>query len=284
MTTTDPDVLIVGAGPVGTTLAIDLVRRGVGVRIIDKAAGGFDGSRAKGIQPRTLEVFDDLGSVIDVIAGGSTFPLMGIHFGPITVPWRMLRSPHADDDGVPYAHTWLIPQFRTDSALRDRLHGLGVNVEYNCELIDVTPTADTATASITTPEGIDTINARYVVGADGGGSAVRKQTGIGFVGSTDEADRMLIVDATVDGGLGRNRWHVWPRLGRFIGACPLPHGNQFQLMIRLEPDEKPPTNEEELTRCVRKGTGNKRLTVRVPCAMATTVHSSFPGARVVAPG
>jgi 2-polyprenyl-6-methoxyphenol hydroxylase-like FAD-dependent oxidoreductase len=260
--TTDPDVLIVGAGPVGTTLAIDLVRRGVGVRIIDKAAGGFDGSRAKGIQPRTLEVFDDLGSINDVIAGGSTFPLMGIHFGPITVPWRMLRSPHADDDGVPYAHTWLIPQFRTDSALRDRLHGLGVNVEYNCELIDVTQAADTATASITTPGGIDTINARYVVGADGAGSAVRKQAGIGFVGSTDEADRMLIVDATVDGGLGRNRWHVWPRLGRFIGACPLPHGNQFQLMIRLEPDEKPPTDEEEITRCVRKGTGNKRLTVR----------------------
>jgi hypothetical protein len=56
----------------------------------------------------------------------------------------MLCSPHADDDGVPYAHAWLIPQFRTDSALRDRLHGLGVNVEYNCELIDVTQTADTA--------------------------------------------------------------------------------------------------------------------------------------------
>jgi len=65
MTTADPDVLIVGAGPVGTTLAIDLVRRGVDVRIIDKAAGGFDGSRAKGIQPRTLEVFDDLGAVND---------------------------------------------------------------------------------------------------------------------------------------------------------------------------------------------------------------------------
>lgn len=106
---TDADVLIVGAGPVGTTLAIDLARRGVSVRIIDRAAGGFDGSRAKGIQPRTLEVFDDLGIIDDVLAGGSRFPLMGIHFGPITVPWRMLRSPHAHDDGVPYAHTWLIP-------------------------------------------------------------------------------------------------------------------------------------------------------------------------------
>jgi 2-polyprenyl-6-methoxyphenol hydroxylase-like FAD-dependent oxidoreductase len=258
---TDADVLIVGAGPVGTTLGIDLARRGVSVRIIDRAAGGFDGSRAKGIQPRTLEVFDDLGAVDDVLADGSAFPLMGIHFGPITVPWRMLRSPHANDDGVPYARTWLIPQLRTDRTLHHRLGEHDVTIEYNCELVEITQTADIVIASITTPNGAESINARYVVGADGGASTVRKKTGIGFVGSTNEADRMLIVDASVSGGLGRNRWHIWPRRGRFIGACPLPHGNQFQLMIQLEPDETPPANEEEITRYIRKGTGNKRLTV-----------------------
>lgn len=261
MTTTDPDVLIVGGGPVGTALAIDLRRRGVGLRIIDRAAGGFDGSRAKGIQPRTLEVFDDIGALDDVIAGGSRFPLMGIHLGPITVPWRMLRSPSDGDASVPYPHTWLIPQFRTDRALHDRLAKLGVAIEYGSELIELAQTEHTVTASIATAQGVTEVNARYVVGADGAGSAVRTQAGIGFVGSTDEADRMLIVDAAVD-GLGRNRWHIWPRLGSLIGACPLPNGDQFQLMIRLKPDETPPTDEDELTRCVRKGTGNKRLTVR----------------------
>ena len=261
--TTHPEVLVVGAGPVGTTLAIDLTRRGVGVRIIDKAEHGFDGSRAKGIQPRTLEVLDDLGALDDVLAGGSPYPLMGIHLGPITVPWRMLRSPHADDDGVPYPHTWLIPQHRTDRALHDRLQTLGVTIEYNCELIELDQTADTVTASIGTPDGPETITARYVVGADGAASTVRKQAGIGFVGSTDEADRMLIVDASVDGGLARNRWHVWPGLrGRFVGACPLPHGDQFQWMIKLDPDETPPSDEEQLTQTIRARTGNKRLSIK----------------------
>jgi len=59
-------VFIVGAGPVGLTLTLDLARRGVRVRLVDRAPSTFPGSRAKGIQPRTLEVFDDLGIADEV--------------------------------------------------------------------------------------------------------------------------------------------------------------------------------------------------------------------------
>jgi 2-polyprenyl-6-methoxyphenol hydroxylase-like FAD-dependent oxidoreductase len=250
VSTVTPDVLIVGAGPVGTALAIDLTRRGVAVRIIDKADHGFNGSRAKGVQPRTLEVLDDLGALDDVLTNGAIYPLMGLHLGPFTVPLRMLRSPYAGDATVPYPHTWLSPQFSTDRALHARLHALGVDVEYRHELIELSETPDCAHVSTQTPDGAEAITARYVVGADGGASAVRKSAGIEFIGSTDEADRMLILDADVRGGLSRNRWHVWPgrrgRLGQFTGACPLPHGEQFQWMIRLGPDAH---------------TGNKRLAV-----------------------
>ncbi|MBK5515611.1 FAD-dependent monooxygenase [Bacillus sp. TH11] len=55
------DVLIAGAGPTGSTLAADLLRRGLRVRIVDKSPHAFKGSRAKGVQPRTQEVFEDLG-------------------------------------------------------------------------------------------------------------------------------------------------------------------------------------------------------------------------------
>lgn len=55
------DVLIVGAGAAGLTLAIDLARRGVSFRLVDKAQRCFEGSRGKGIQPRSQEVFEDLG-------------------------------------------------------------------------------------------------------------------------------------------------------------------------------------------------------------------------------
>ena len=262
MTAPAIDVLIVGGGPVGTALAIDLTRRGLAVRIIDKADHGFDGSRAKGLQPRTLEILDDLGALDDILAGGAQYPLLGIHLGPVTVPWRMVRSPYSGDESVPFPHTWLIPQSRTDQALRDRLSRLGANVEYQCELIELSQTPDDVHASINTPEGVHTITARYVVGADGGGSTVRKQAGIGFSGSTDEADRMLIVDAAVSGGLSRDRWHIWPgRSGRFTGACPLPHGEQFQWMIRLNADEAAPLDAEGITQCIRAHTRNQRLAV-----------------------
>lgn len=261
MTTPTLDVLIVGAGPVGSALAIDLTRRGRTVRIIDKADRTFDGSRAKGIQPRTLEVLEDLGALEEILAGGSTYPLMGIHLGPLTVPWRMMRSPKAGND-VPFPDTWLIPQFRTDRALHNRVRELGIAVEFHCEIAGLTQTPDLVTASVTTGDGVETITARYVVGADGGGSVVRKQADIGFIGSTDEADRVLIVDAVVDGGLSRDRWHVWPGLrGRFVGACPLPHSDLFQWMIRLAPDESPPIDERQITEVIRARTCNKRLAV-----------------------
>ncbi len=64
------DVLICGAGAAGLTLAIDLARRGVSFRLIDKLDGPFAGSRGKGLQPRTLEVFEDLGLVDRLAAVG----------------------------------------------------------------------------------------------------------------------------------------------------------------------------------------------------------------------
>ena len=68
-------VLVAGAGPTGLTLAIELARRGIGVRVIEKASEYFDGSRGDGLQPRTLEVFDDLGVIDAVLEQGMPIPL-----------------------------------------------------------------------------------------------------------------------------------------------------------------------------------------------------------------
>lgn len=252
------DVLVVGAGPTGTALAIDLTRRGVAVRIIDKAADAFEGSRAKGVQPRSLEVLEDLGVLDDVLAGGSTYPPLGIHAGPLTLPWHMISRNEKTSD-VPYPNTWLIPQFRTDAALRAGLQRMGVTIETDCALAGFEQGPDGVVATVTGPAGAEEISARYLVGADGGGSPVRKTAEISFEGKTDEADRMIIVDAAID-GLSRNRWHVWPRPGgRFLGACPIPHSDRFQVMIRLKIGEKPALDEASLNARVRKQTGDKSL-------------------------
>jgi 2-polyprenyl-6-methoxyphenol hydroxylase-like FAD-dependent oxidoreductase len=258
-TTSTTDVLIVGAGPAGTTLATDLARRGVAVRLIDKAPHAFDGSRAKGIQPRTLEVLDDLGALPDIINQGTLYPPMGIHLGPIIIPFRMMAKGKRGPD-VPYPDTWLIPQHRTDRALHTRFESLGGRVEFGTVLVEFIDHDTRVTAHVATSEGVEDIDARYLVGADGGASRVRKILGVEFSGSTDEADRILIVDAAVSGGLSRKYWHVWPGIkGRFVGACPLPHSDKFQWMIRLSPDEAAPTDLAQINARIQAHTRNKRL-------------------------
>jgi 2-polyprenyl-6-methoxyphenol hydroxylase-like FAD-dependent oxidoreductase len=252
------DILVVGAGPSGSAVAIDLVRRGLVVRIIDRSPHAFEGSRAKGVQPRSLEVLEDLGALKDVLAGGSVYPKLGIHAGPLAVPWKMFPDKEATPD-VPYPNTWLIPQFRTDRALHSRLGELGCEVEFGRELTGLTQDEDTVRAKVAGADGTHEIVARYVVGADGGSSAVRKQLGVGFVGTTDESDRMLIVDASVT-GLARDRWHMWPGLGgKFIGACPLPDSDMFQWMIRLTPDEEPPSEKHDILHRIHDHTRDRRI-------------------------
>jgi 2-polyprenyl-6-methoxyphenol hydroxylase-like FAD-dependent oxidoreductase len=70
----DTDVLISGAGAAGLALAIDLARRGIAFTLIEQNEQPFGGSRGKGIQPRTLEVFEDLGLVDRLAAAGAPYP------------------------------------------------------------------------------------------------------------------------------------------------------------------------------------------------------------------
>ncbi|WP_369263854.1 FAD-dependent monooxygenase [Streptomyces sp. R35] len=236
----DIDVLVVGGGPTGSTLAADLLRRGLRVRVVDKAPHAFKGSRAKGVQPRTQEVFEDLGVLREAEAEGAPYPLAGLHLGPVTAPWKMQQRNKPTPD-VPYPNILLLPQFRTDAILHRLLDRLGLSIEYGVALEGFEQDADCVTATLTSGE---RVRSRYLVGADGGGSTVRQSAGLQFAGETDESDRTLIIDGVID-GLSRDRWHMWPRAS--AGACPLPHSDLFQVMIRLKPDDTPDLDEAALT-------------------------------------
>ena len=128
-------VLIVGAGPTGLTLALELARRGVSFRLIEAAPGPQPGSRGKGIQPRTLEVFDDLGIVDRVLANGrmampirSTAPDGRVTLGGAEP--ETLR----DRPDIPYTTSLITPEWRTEEALRLRLAELGGAVEFGTAL------------------------------------------------------------------------------------------------------------------------------------------------------
>ena len=107
MDTTDCDVLVVGAGPTGLTLAIQLISRGVRTRVIDKDPGLPKLSRAIGIQPRTLETLDMMGLADQLLANGHRTTGVSVYFdGRRQVGIDMT---YADSD---YAFMLHLPQHR----------------------------------------------------------------------------------------------------------------------------------------------------------------------------
>ena len=114
-------VLIAGGGPTGLTLGIDLARRGVEVRVVDKADRFFDGSRGDGIQPRTLEVFDDLGVIDAVLAEGRGPTPIRVHLDGRFVTEQWMTEPARPTPGRPYPTTWFLGQSQLEAILRARL-------------------------------------------------------------------------------------------------------------------------------------------------------------------
>jgi 2-polyprenyl-6-methoxyphenol hydroxylase-like FAD-dependent oxidoreductase len=123
-------VLIAGAGPAGLTLALDLARRGIAFRVIDAAETPFAGSRGKGIQPRTLEILEDLGVIDAILAAGGLYPKLRIHLGSLSLRAGWLGTTRQPTESVPYPNVWMVPQSRTESIMRERLSALGGQVEF----------------------------------------------------------------------------------------------------------------------------------------------------------
>ncbi|WP_182885622.1 FAD-dependent monooxygenase [Microbispora sp. H10885] len=255
------DVVVVGAGPTGLTLAIDLVRRGVAVRVLDKRPEGFSvGTRGNGLQPRTLEVFDDLGVVGPILETAGAHPPLLVYVGRVPVFRKHAHKPVAPSPAVPYPSVVIQPQWRTERILRDRLTELGGKVDYGTEVTALTQNAGEVTAVTGSGE---TIRSRYLVGADGGRSVVRKTLRIGFAGETREDTRLLLGDVEV-GGLRRDAWQVWVNpIRKQVRASvwPVPHSACFRFSAPITRDERPDLTLAGFQRLLRERTGRRGLTV-----------------------
>jgi 2-polyprenyl-6-methoxyphenol hydroxylase-like FAD-dependent oxidoreductase len=217
----DMQVLIAGAGPTGLTLAIELARRGIDVRIVDKAERFAVGSRGDGLQPRTLEVFEDLGVLDEVFAAGIGAPLMRIYDRKSVVWEDRMAKPEPPRADRPYPNLWFVPQWRTEEILRARLSSYGVDVQLGTEVVSAEQEHDAVMVRLHTGE---TVRTAYLVGADGGRSTVRKLLAIPFLGTTDDGVQMVQADVRV-AGLDHDYGHGWMLDGRsFFGFTPLAGG------------------------------------------------------------
>ncbi|MEU1980515.1 FAD-dependent monooxygenase [Nocardia sp. NPDC019395] len=231
-------VLIAGAGPAGLTLAIDLARRNIDVRIIDRATEFAVGSRGDGIQPRTLEVFDDLGVLTAVHAAGAPPAVIRAYIGGQMAGEHRMGETAEPSPTVPYPNPWFLGQAQTEAILRERLAGLGVRVELGTALESLDQDTDGVTARLSGPHGAETVRTPYLVGADGGSSTVRKALGIAFTGTTDDSFRMLLGDIRADElDHAFGYWFATaenPMDG--LALSPLPGGSHFQFAAPLPGD------------------------------------------------
>ncbi|MQY21689.1 FAD-dependent monooxygenase [Nocardia macrotermitis] len=182
-------VIIAGAGPTGLTLAAELRRGGIDVLLLEQRSHrSVDGSRAAGMQPRTLEMLDQRGIADRFLAEGPPAPDLS-SFAGITVDYSALPS------RFPY----LLNIFQADAErlLEDVAAELGAPVRWSTVVTGVEQDATGVDVAVDGPAGPATLRGSYLVACDGGRSTIRKLTGVAFPG-TDATTVSLTGDVELD--------------------------------------------------------------------------------------
>lgn len=195
-------VLIAGAGPTGLVLALNLLRRGVPVRLISEAAGPGEQSRAMVVQARTLEFYQQLGFADEMIAQGVV--MQHAHFRESDGAGRVhevFRFRFSDlGAGIsPYPFALTFPQDDHEDFLVKKLTDAGGAVEWNTKLEGFTQNEEGVAARIEGPSGSEDVAADYLCGCDGAHSVVRQTLGLGFAGRTYD-QLFFVCDAKIEGG------------------------------------------------------------------------------------
>lgn len=247
----DTDVLVVGAGPTGLTLAAALLDRGIRAVLVDKMAAGANTSRAAAVNARTLEVLEELDVSRRMIKAGLIAPRFTMRQGRrILIPVDFSELP------TDHPYTLMLSQADTERLLLERFGELGGDVVRPKALSRVTQDASGVTATF---DDGDTIRAGYVVGADGMHSTVRAQAGIGFAGG-EFAESFTLADVRVTGEAPRHEVILFYAKDGLAVLAPLP-GDIFRVVAPTA--DAPPQPSAEFVQALldARGFGPGQTTV-----------------------
>jgi 2-polyprenyl-6-methoxyphenol hydroxylase-like FAD-dependent oxidoreductase len=236
------DVLVAGGGPVGLMMACELRRHGVSCRIIDPLPEPTNQCKAIGVQPRTLEIWDDMGIVADAIDAGLWLRGMrGYVNGKQTVE-LFLELPD-----MPYGFLAL-PQYETERILTAQLNRFDVVVERKAALKAFHQHDNEVIVEVTRPQGPpEELRCRYLVGCDGAHSTVRHRLGLPFDGDR-YAEQYMLGDVEVHWDLP----HGWSyrflhmtdgKIDDLLVCIPIPGKSRYRLSMLASPEllvEQPP--------------------------------------------
>jgi 3-(3-hydroxy-phenyl)propionate hydroxylase len=215
-------VVIVGAGPIGLCLAIDLAQRGIHVVLLDNDCTLSTGSRAICFAKRTLEIFDRLGCGDRMVGKGVSWNLGRVFFRDEEI-YRFNLQPEARHERPAFIN---LQQYYVEGFLAERAAQLAlIDLRWKNKVIGVEPHADHAVLTVQTPDGEYVLHASYVAACDGSRSTVRQLIGQESKGRVFH-DRFLIADVKMKLAQPAERWFWFD---------PPFHRNQ-SVLLHMQPD------------------------------------------------
>jgi 2-polyprenyl-6-methoxyphenol hydroxylase-like FAD-dependent oxidoreductase len=258
LTVTDT-VLVVGAGPVGQTMALELARYKVRVRLIDRMTERSDKSRAVAIWARTLELLDRAGSSQDLVALGNKVTAANIIAGR-----EAIARIELDDLDTPYPFALMLSQCATEAVLDRHLQRFGARTEMGVELTAFTQDDDGVAATLCHGDGrVETERFAWLIACDGAHSSVRHGLGLAFDGDTIGIDWALGDFRMTGSPLPLSELATYWHEDGPMAVFPLAKG-RYRFIASLGPstDEAPlaPTPDQFQALVDRRGPGGMRLT------------------------
>jgi 2-polyprenyl-6-methoxyphenol hydroxylase-like FAD-dependent oxidoreductase len=245
--TLQTDVIIVGAGPTGLSLAVQLMRYNIDFVILDRKEGVTELSKALVVHARTLEIYDQVELAQSAVANGEQVQQVALmHDGKVSA---RLDFSNFGADLSPFPFILVYEQSKNERLLYDHLQRHGQSVYWQTELESLTQDAHQVRAVLKTPTGAtQTITAQYLVGCDGASSPTRSLLGLPFEGSTHP--RLFYV-ADVQMQFAAEAATFYPVLGEdaFVLMVPLQAQNHWRLIGNL-PEYEDQSNPDVLFEAV----------------------------------